>query len=144
MAIWHTTPDFQLIRQRSQNSLVSHLGIEVDSFGEDFLLGRMPVDQRTKQPAGVLHGGSSVAFAETLGTWAAVFTVDRAKFHCVGMEINANHIRAAKNGWVHGRASPIHLGRTTQVWNIEIRDDDQRLCCISRLTVAVLEVPSQY
>ncbi|HMO13857.1 MAG TPA: hotdog fold thioesterase [Pirellulaceae bacterium] len=144
MAIWHTIPDLKLIQARNLGSLVEHLGIQVEAFGDDFLCGKMPVDQRTRQPAGVLHGGASVAFAETLGTWGAVLTVDPQKYHCVGMEINANHLRAVKEGWVYGTARPIHLGRTTQVWSIEIQDEQQRMCCVSRLTVACLEIPSQY
>ena len=144
MAIWHSLPDLEIIRERSLNSLVSKLGIEIESFGDDCLSGKMPVDHRTKQPAGVLHGGASVAFAETLGTWAAVFTVDRDIFHCVGMEINANHLRPVREGWVYGVASPVHLGRKTQVWSIEISNEQKQLCCVSRLTVAVLEMASQY
>ncbi|HEV2362912.1 MAG TPA: hotdog fold thioesterase [Caulobacteraceae bacterium] len=114
------------------------LGIEVTGVGPDWLEGRMPVDERTRQPAGVLHGGASVVLAETLGSAAAGHTVDPEKFFCVGQDVNANHLGAVREGWVTGRASPFHLGRTSQVWGIEIRDGQGRLACIARLTVAVV------
>lgn len=144
MSIWFTEPNLALMNQRCSGSLVETLGIELVSFDQNSLTGKMPVDHRTKQPAGVLHGGASVAFAETLGTWAAVCSVDRSRFHCVGMEVNANHLRAVSEGWVWGIAKPIHLGKSTQVWSIEISDEEKQLCCISRLTVACLSIPSQY
>ena len=103
----------------------------------------MPVDDRTRQPVGVLHGGASVTLAETLASWAATFTVDRAHASCVGMEINANHIRPVNSGWVTGIASPIALGRRTQVWGIRITDDAGKLVCVSRCTMAVIGGPAQ-
>lgn len=144
MSIWHETPDTQLIDTHSKSSLVQHLGIEIVEVGDDYLKAKMPVDDRTRQPAGVLHGGASVALAETVGTWASVFTVDRSKCHCVGMEINANHVRPVSEGFVFGVAHPLHLGKSTQVWNIEITNSEGKLVCISRLTIAVLDIPSQY
>jgi 1,4-dihydroxy-2-naphthoyl-CoA hydrolase len=104
----------------------------------------MPVDHRTRQPAGVLHGGVSVVLAETLASWAAAFVVDPAKFHCVGQEINANHVRAVESGWVYGVARPIHLGRSSHVWDIRIHDEMDRLVCVSRVTMAVLSTPMRY
>lgn len=98
----------------------------------------MPVDHRTKQPAGILHGGASAALAETLGSMAANLCVDRSKKSCVGLEINANHIRQVRSGFVYGVAMPIHIGATTQLWDIQIRNDKDKLVCISRLTMAVL------
>src|SRR5678816_18970 len=116
MAIWHGTFLLDYVKQHSQSTLVSQLGIEFLEAGDDYLTARMPVDARTCQPARVLHGGASVALAETLASWAATFVVDREKNYCVGLEINANHVRAATSGWVIGTARPVHLGRSTQVW----------------------------
>src|SRR5258705_5313001 len=104
----------------------------------------MPVDHRTKQPAGVLHGGASVALAETLASWGAAFVVDRTKHHCVGIEINANHVRPASGGYVTGIARPIQLGKTLHVWEVRISDEKDKLVCISRVTMAVLNVAMQY
>jgi 1,4-dihydroxy-2-naphthoyl-CoA hydrolase len=120
-------------------NMAKHLGMEILALGDDFLRGRMPVDDRTRQPFGILHGGASVALAETLGSIAAGLVVDRARFTCVGQEINANHVRAVTSGWVIGTARPIHLGRRSHVWEIRIVDEQDRLVCISRLTMAVLE-----
>jgi 1,4-dihydroxy-2-naphthoyl-CoA hydrolase len=117
----------------------NYLGIEMLELGADYLKGRMPVDDRTRQPFGILHGGASVALAETLGSVAAGLVVDRSKFNVVGQEINANHVRAITDGWVTGTARPLHLGRRSHVWEIRIVDDRERLVCISRLTMAVLE-----
>lgn len=107
--------------------------------GDDFLKARMPVDHRTKQPYGLLHGGASVALAETIGSVAASLVVDHNKYYCVGLDINANHTRAASEGFVTGTGSPIHIGNSTQVWDIKIHDEKGKLVCISRLTVAVLK-----
>jgi 1,4-dihydroxy-2-naphthoyl-CoA hydrolase len=104
----------------------------------------MPVDARTHQPAHVLHGGASVALAETLASWAGTFVVDREKNYCVGLEINANHVRPAASGWVLGTARPIHLGRSTQIWEVRIVDEADRLICVSRVTMAVLATASRY
>lgn len=117
--------------------MVAHLGIELTELGDDFLKGTMPVDERTKQPVGLLHGGASVTLAETLGSIAANLAVDQSGFYCVGLEINANHLRAVPNGTVTGIARPVHLGRTTHVWEIKISHGND-LICISRLTMAVL------
>lgn len=121
-----------------QNALPGHLGIEFVDCGDDWIRARMPVDHRTHQPFGRLHGGASVALAETIGSVASAYCIDREKFVAVGMEINANHIRPAYSGWVHAIAQPESLGRTTQVWTIRITDEADKLVCISRLTVAVI------
>ena len=119
--------------------MVEHIGITITELGKDFLSGNMPVDHRTVQPMGILHGGASVALAETLGSLAANLIVDPQKKYCVGLDINANHIRSVKSGKVSGKAKPLHLGGSTQVWHIEIRDEEERITCISRLTMAVLD-----
>lgn len=119
--------------------MVHHLGIRIIEIGENFLRGTMPVDHRTIQPMGILHGGASLALAETLGSLAANYVIDPTKKYCVGLDINGNHIRSAKNGIVTGTASPLHIGSSTQVWSIEIKNDQDRLVCISRLTMAVLD-----
>ncbi len=120
------------------NAMPGHLGIEFVECGDDWIRGRMPVNERTVQPFQRLHGGASVALAETIGSVAASFCVDREKFVAVGMEINANHIRPAYTGWVYATAIPESIGRTTQVWSIRIVDEADKLVCISRLTVAVI------
>src|SRR5690606_13860531 len=120
------------------------LGIEVVELRDDALVGRMPVDERTVQPAGVLHGGASVALAETLASWAGYLAVDREKFHVVGQEINANHIRPGFSGWVTATAPPAGMGRRSRVWEIGIVDAAGRLACISRCTLAVIEQRSTY
>lgn len=123
----------------SANSLAGHLGIEVTDVGEGYLVARMPVDQRTHQPFGILHGGASVVLAETLGSLASFLLLDDpSRQRAVGLEINANHIRPVTSGWVYGRATPIHVGRTTQIWDIRITDEREKLVCISRLTIAVI------
>lgn len=139
MAIWFANPTIEDVRSGSAVHLASHLGIVFTEFGDDFLRGTMPVDPRTRQPLGFLHGGASVALAETLGSVAAHFVVDTAKFRCFGQEINANHLRPVREGLVTGTARPVHIGSRTQVWSIEIRDPRERLVCISRLTVAVVD-----
>ncbi len=117
--------------------MLKHLGIEFTEVGPDYLCAKMPVDDRTQQPMGLLHGGASVVLAETLGSVAAQLCVDSTRSYCVGVEINANHIRSARDGYVYGKATPIHIGQSTQVWNIEITDENQKLVCISRITMAV-------
>jgi len=116
-----------------------HIGIEFIEVGDDFLTARMPVDDRTKQPEGLLHGGASVVLAESLGSAASVLCMDQEKYFVVGLEINASHIRSVCEGFVTGTTKPIHLGRSTQVWEIKIYDDQNRLTCISRITNAILE-----
>ncbi len=118
--------------------MAEHLGMEFTEVGEDFLKGRMPVDNRTRQPYGLLHGGASVALAETLGSLGAAFVVDRSKYNTVGLEINANHVRGVREGYVTGIARPLHIGKTTQVWEIRITDERDKLVCVSRLTVAII------
>lgn len=128
------------INQRQKGSMSEFLGIEFLEAGKDFLTARMPVDERTIQPMGILHGGASVVLAETLGSVAANFVVDNTKYYCVGLDINANHIRSiAKGNWVYGKAVALHLGKTTQVWEIKLSNEQGQLTCISRLTMAVLE-----
>ena len=139
MSIWFKPFSVDDLNAYQQQTLVSHLGIRYTEVGDDFLSAVMPVDQRTKQPAGILHGGASVALAETLGSTGANLVVDRDKKLCVGLEINANHVRAMREGQVKGTARPLHLGGTTQVWEIKISDEKQRLVCISRITMAVLD-----
>ena len=136
--IWSWIPSLETANQMSAGSLIGQLGIEFVEVGDDHLVARMPVDERTRQPLGVLHGGASVALAETLASWAATFTVDRARTRCVGMEINANHLRPVQSGWVTGVATPISLGHRTQVWEVRISDDNGALVCVSRCTMAVL------
>jgi len=120
------------------NNLGGWLGIEFIELGADFLVGQMPVDDRTRQPYGLLHGGASCVLAETLGSIGSALVIDPDRFVCVGLEINANHIRSVREGFVKGTAKPIHLGGSTHVWDIRISDANQSLICISRLTVAVL------
>jgi 1,4-dihydroxy-2-naphthoyl-CoA hydrolase len=136
--IWNDTPSLATANELSGRSLIGHLGIELLEAGDDHLTARMPVDDRTRQPLGLLHGGASVTLAETLASWAATFTIDHDQAACVGMEVNANHLRPVSSGWVTGVATPISLGRTTQVWEIRITDDDERLVCVSRCTMAVI------
>lgn len=118
--------------------MIEHIGINITEVGDDFLAGTMPVDHRTVQPMGILHGGASVALAETLGSMAASLVIDPSRQYCVGLDINANHMRSARSGYVKGVARPLHLGSSTQVWSIEIKDEQEKLVCISRLTMAVL------
>ena len=129
----------QLLRDKTKETMVSALGIEITDFGEKYICGKMPVDHRTKQPFGLLHGGASVAFAETLGSVAAGNQVDLEKYSVVGIEINASHLRSVTDGWVHGKATPTKIGRMIQVWDIDIKDDNDRPVCKSRLTLAVIK-----
>ena len=129
----------QLLRNKTKETMVSALGIEITDFGEKYICGKMPVDHRTKQPFGLLHGGASVAFAETLGSVAAGNQVDLEKYSVVGIEINASHLRSVTDGWVHGKATPTRIGRKIQVWDIDIKDDNDRPVCKSRLTLAVIK-----
>jgi 1,4-dihydroxy-2-naphthoyl-CoA hydrolase len=140
MPIWTVPITPQEINQRSQGTMLSHLGIEFLEVNEDSLKARMPVDERTLQPAGILHGGASATLAESLGSMAANLCVDPAKKVCVGMEINANHVRPVRSGWVIGVVTPVHVGKSTQIWQIRIEDEDGKLVCISRLTLAVLDI----
>lgn len=139
MGIWFERPTLEQLRAMQAATLVEHLGMLVTEVGDDYLRGTMPVDSRTRQPSGLLHGGASVALAESLGSLGAVWCVDRSRYTCVGQEINANHLRAAREGFVTGTARPFHLGSRSHVWGIEIRDEAERLVCVSRITMAVLE-----
>jgi 1,4-dihydroxy-2-naphthoyl-CoA hydrolase len=139
MAIWFANPTIEQAHAAHMGLLASHLGIEFTEFGPDYLRGTMPVEARVHQPMGYLHGGASVVLAETLGSVAANYVVDSSRQRCMGQEINANHLRPVSEGIVTGTARPFHLGTRSQVWNIEIRDPRERLVCISRLTVAVLD-----
>jgi 1,4-dihydroxy-2-naphthoyl-CoA hydrolase len=141
MAIWKTTPSLTALQERLDGTLAEHLDIVLEDIGDDWLQASMPVDARTIQPAGLLHGGASCVLAETLGSIAATLCVDPARQMCVGLEINANHIRSARDGRVTGTARPLHVGTSTQVWQIELRDGRDRLVCVSRLTLAVLDRP---
>jgi 1,4-dihydroxy-2-naphthoyl-CoA hydrolase len=127
------------LNAHGQNTAVSHLGITITEVGEDFLRGTMPVDQRTKQPYGLLHGGSSALLAETLASVAANMCLEKERQQAVGLELNCNHVRGVTEGIVIGIARPIHVGRKTQVWDIRIEDSRGKLCCVSRLTLAVIE-----
>ena len=139
MSIWFKPISLDELNAYQQETLVTHLGIRYTGMGDDWLQATMPVDARTKQPAGILHGGASVALAETLGSTGANLVVDREKQLCVGLEINANHVRAMRDGMVTGVARPLHMGGTTQVWEIRISDAGERLVCVSRITMAVLD-----
>ena len=136
--IWKQAISVDIINATSANTAVAHLGIEILEVGDDFIRGRVPVDARTVQPYGLLHGGVSVTLAETLGSCGAAFSVPEGQ-RVVGLDINANHLKGTTSGWVTGTARPVHLGRTTQVWQIDLHNDAGELTCVSRLTMAVLE-----
>jgi 1,4-dihydroxy-2-naphthoyl-CoA hydrolase len=123
----------------SKNSMVGYLGIEFTKIGEDYLEAKMPVDHRTIQPMGLLHGGASVVLAETLGSVGSTMLIDMASQACVGLEINANHIKSAKSGYVYGKAQPVHIGKKTHVWEIRIKNEEGQLVCISRITIAIID-----
>lgn len=142
-AIWKQPVSVERLTALSVDTASTHVGIEFVEVGDEHITARMPVDSRTRQPAGILHGGMSVVLAETLGSCAAAFAAPFGH-RVVGLDINANHLRAVTGGWVIGTATPVHVGRTTQVWQIEIRNEDGKLTCVSRLTMAVLipdEIP---
>jgi len=141
MSLWkqQLTPD--AVNAMSSNTMMQAIGIRISEIGDDYVRGTMPVDARTHQPYGLLHGGASVALAETLGSFAAMLTLDPAVEAAVGLDINANHVRGVKSGTVIGTARALHLGRSTQVWEIRIEDERAKLVCIARLTMAV--VPAQ-
>ena len=128
----------QKINFSAQNTMLSNLGIEITDIGEDFICGKMPIDHRTKQPFGLLHGGASVALAETLGSIGGESKVYNTNETVVGIAINANHLKSVRNGWVFGKATPIKISKKIQVWEIKITNEDNELICISRLTLAVV------
>lgn len=135
--IWRRQFNLQQMSEMAKGCMLGHLGIEITAFGDDFIEGTMPVDERTKQPFGLLHGGASVVLAESLGSIAG-YLCSEGEQRVVGLEINANHIRSAREGVVKGICRPIHLGRRQQVWNIDIYNEKGQLCCTSRLTTAVI------
>lgn len=145
MSIFLNKPEISLeaLNQRCANTMSDWLGIKFCELGEDYLLASMPVDHRTIQPLGVVNGGAFCALAETVGSMAANLCLDRQKFVALGLDINANHVRSAGKGNVWGKAKPFHIGKTTQVWEIQITDDDGKLCCISRLTLSVIPLPEK-
>ena len=138
MTIWQSLRSVEELNSGRAGTMIEHLGIEFTEISDDFIRGTMPVDGRTRQPYGLLHGGASVALAETLGSMGATMCVDTKEYQCVGQEINANHVRPARSGLVTGTARPVHLGGRTQVWIIDIVNAVGRLVCTSRLTVAVV------
>ncbi len=140
MAIWHHHAlTLEQIQSFGNSTMAGFLGIEFTEIGENFLKARMPVDDRTRQPYGLLHGGASVTLAETLGSVGSVCVINMEEFIAVGLEINANHIRGVREGHVYGTATPLHLGQTTHVWDIRILDSQDKLVCVSRHTVAILK-----
>jgi 1,4-dihydroxy-2-naphthoyl-CoA hydrolase len=139
MAIWKAPVSVATVNQRGTKSMSDFLGIEFTEVGEDYMVARMPVDERTRQPIGIMHGGASCVLAETVGSTAANFCVDPALQYCVGLDINTNHIRAMREGFVFATARPFHLGQTTQVWGIDIKNEDGKLVSVNRLTMAVLK-----
>jgi 1,4-dihydroxy-2-naphthoyl-CoA hydrolase len=141
MSIWRSPLPLEALNAGGESTLMRPLGIVFTEIGEDFIRGTMPVDARTHQPYGLLHGGASVALAETLGSMGAAMCVDHARHLCVGQEINANHLRSVRSGLVTGTARPRHVGSRSQVWSIDIVDGAGALVCVSRLTVAVIDRP---
>ena len=139
MPIWTRPIDLVTANANTARTAVGNLGIEITEIGDDFIRGRMPVDERTVQPYGILHGGSSVLLAETLGSFAANYCLRSIEQQAVGLEINANHLRAVSSGWVTGTARPVHIGGSTQVWEIRIENDEGKTTCISRITMAVIQ-----
>ena len=137
MRIWKQAVSVEQLDSIHVGTAVEHLGIEFVEVGDDFIKARVPVDQRTKQPYGLLHGGVSVVLAEALGSCGAAYAAPEGH-RCVGLDINANHLKSATSGWVTGITRPVHIGRTTQVWQIELRNDAGELTCVSRITMAVL------
>ena len=139
MPLFNPSLTLEMLNKMSAKTMVEHIGIEFTRIGEDFIEARMPVDHRTHQPLGLLHGGASVSLAETLGSVAATCCVDMSKQYCVGLDINANHIKSVREGFVTGITKPIHIGKKTQVWEIKITNEQQELVCISRITMAVID-----
>jgi len=138
MAIWHSNPKLEQLNESAADCMPGYIGMQITEIGDDYLAGTLPVDARTRQPFGILHGGASVVLAETLGSIGANLVVDTDKFYCVGQEINANHLRPVPEGEVTGIAKPVHIGRSSQVWEIRISDARGKLNCISRITMAVV------
>jgi 1,4-dihydroxy-2-naphthoyl-CoA hydrolase len=139
MPIWKSPQSLEELRERAENTMGQHLEMEFVELGEDFLKMKMPVIAKTKQPMGLLHGGATAALAETIGSISAVMCVDAERESIVGLELNINHVRAMKEGFVFATCKPFHLGRTTHVWNIEIKDEKERLVSVARLTTMVIK-----
>lgn len=139
MSIWNSPVNLETLAEISKGTLVEYLDIQFTEIGDDYLIATMPVTPKVHQPHGILHGGASCVLAESVGSMAANFSVDNEKYYCVGLEINANHIRTAKEGLLYATAKPFHLGSTTQVWEILIKNRLDKLICVSRLTLAVLK-----
>jgi 1,4-dihydroxy-2-naphthoyl-CoA hydrolase len=140
MTIWfNKNVSVEDLKSLGNGTMTEHLGIELIELGKNFLKAKMPVDHRTIQPYGLLHGGASCVLAETIGSVASHLVIDPSEFYCVGIEINANHIRSAKEGPVYGTCSPLHIGSSTHVWDIRITNEEEKLICISRLTVAIMK-----
>jgi 1,4-dihydroxy-2-naphthoyl-CoA hydrolase len=144
MAIWFGSPTLEAVNTHQRGTMGEHVGIVITEIGDDFLRGTMPVDHRTKQPMGVLHGGASVVLAESLGSIAGILSIDSSRFACLGQEINANHLRPVTAGLVIGTARPYHIGARSHVWAIEIRDERGKLTCVSRLTLAIVDRPDRF
>ena len=139
--MWHKTNiDITQIQSLGKDTLGDNLGMQFTELGSNYIKATMPVDKRTKQPYGLLHGGASVALAETLGSVGSALIIDDTKYYCVGLEINANHIRSVRDGIVTGTATPLHIGATTHIWDIKIHTPQQKLVCVCRLTVAILKI----
>ena len=139
MSIWKNPTTLEQANQVRANTIVEHLGIEFTEIGADYITATMPVDGRTHQPMGILHGGASVVLAETVGSFAAQMAAEPG-YYCVGLDINANHLKSVRSGVVTGIAKPIHIGRSTQVWEINITNEENKLVCVSRLTMSVLKM----
>jgi 1,4-dihydroxy-2-naphthoyl-CoA hydrolase len=137
-SIWFKPVTLVEVNHWAAHRLMTNLGIELVAIGDDYLHARMPVDERTIQPMGCLHGGATCVLAETVGSIAAHFCIDPQLKICVGLEINVNHIKSMRNGWVNAIARPLHLGQSTQIWDIQARNEQQALIAVSRLTIAVL------
>ncbi|MCP2073804.1 UNVERIFIED_ORG: uncharacterized protein (TIGR00369 family) [Pseudomonas lini] len=143
MSLWRTPPNIEQLNAAGKNTISEVLDIRFESFDDESLTASMVVDHRTHQPFGLLHGGASVVLAETVGSMAAYLCVDASKFYCVGLEINANHLRGVRSGRVTATARMVHLGRTTQVWDIRLTNDEGKVNCVSRLTMAVVPLGEQ-
>lgn len=140
MSIWYGNIQLEEVKKEFEVHLIKHLEIEFIELGENYLVTRMPVNNHTRQPMGLLHGGASCVMAETTGSLAALLCLDRTQFQVVGLEINANHVRAVKEGFVYATARPAHLGKRTHVWDIRIVNEQNQLVCISRHTVSILKL----
>jgi uncharacterized protein (TIGR00369 family) len=139
MTVWKEVPTVEAMDKRSAGTMMEAIGIKFTEVGDDYVCGKMPVNEKTKQPIGIMHGGASCVLAETIGSTAANFCVDQKTHYCVGLSISTSHIRSAREGFVTGMAKPLHLGRSTQIWNIDITDEQGKLVSSTRLTMAVLE-----